>query len=89
MSAYSGLKTRIDRLANTAKVYESIPYMGFISQNEDAFILDIRMQRKGRHDRSEESRFQSFNGIIESIVDIENKYGTRIIVFYGESDLVN
>jgi len=89
MIAYSGLKSRIDRLANKAKVYGDVPYIGFISRTEDDFILELRFKRKGNHFRSEERRFQSQNGLNEYIIDIENKYGKGIIVFYAENELVN
>lgn len=84
MTAYSGLKTRIDRLANTAKVYGDVPYMGFISQTDDEFILDIRFTRKGTHDRSEECRFKTFNKLIEFIEGIKNKGKNPLVLFENE-----
>ena len=47
MIAYSGLKSRIDRLANTAKIYGDVPYIGFIRKHNGDFILDLRFMKKG------------------------------------------
>lgn len=83
MSAYSGLKTRIDRLANKAKVYGDVPYIGFISRTEDDFILELRFKRKGNHFRSEEQRFKTANEVDNFI----SRFDCPIVIFKAEENL--
>jgi hypothetical protein len=83
MTAYNSLKTRIDRLANTAKVYGDVPFMGYISQAEDEFVLDLRFTRKGVYDRSEERRFKTANEITQFI----SRFESQIIIFEAEENL--
>lgn len=84
MIAYSGLKSRIDRLANTAKKHGDVAYLGFIEQNNGEFILDLRFTKRGVHDRSQLSKYKTRDTLIDSVTDIENISGNSLVLFECE-----
>jgi len=84
MIAYSGLKSRIDRLANTAKIYGDVPYIGFIRKHNGDFILDLRFMKKGVHDRSQEYKYKTHELLIDFVREIEKKGKNPLILFENE-----